>query len=168
MIRCLCVARNADEKFKTAVSRNTFWFHNSRFEREYEAHVTTMRETLLVMRNQVRSTGLTRELLVDLIAEKEYGLRAILALVGLSIEELLADMGINYTRGDLPKLKQHDRAGKRMMDFIIPDRNDPQVIIESSYMTTTSSGQGDKSKVELSMRQLIKKHYPPSAFLGFC
>ena len=72
------------------------------------------------------------------------------------IEELLADMGIDYTRGDLPKLKQHDQADKRMMDFIIPNRDDPQVIIESSYMTTTSSGQGDKSKVELSMRRLIK------------
>ena len=83
------------------------------------------------------------------------------------IEELLADMGIDYTRGDLPKLKQHDQADKRMMDFIIPNRDDPQVIIESSYMTTTSSGQGDKSKVELSMRRLIKKHYPKAYFWGF-
>ncbi|MDE3268674.1 MAG: DpnII family type II restriction endonuclease, partial [Pseudomonadota bacterium] len=83
------------------------------------------------------------------------------------IDELLADMGINYSHGDLPKLKQHHQAGKRMMDFIIPDRNDPKIIIESSYMTTTSSGQGDKSKVELSMRQLIKKHYPNAHFWGF-
>ena len=248
-----------------------------------------MRETLLVMRNQVQSAGLTRDLLIDLISKKEYGLRAILALIGLSnesfkrlvtfirvfddselsklscrdqwlneaelnggdtkewsdkkienklrsspcfrkgivnilyegatvaslarilplfelkklsvsklsfdpeamidtlirykekgsyagqklhnpeivIEELLADMGIGYMHGDLPKLKQHDQAGKRMMDFIIPDRNDPKVIIESSYMTTTSSGQGDKSKVELSMRHLIKKHYPQACFWGF-
>ena len=283
------MARNADEKFQTAISCNTFWFHNRRFEQEYEAHVTTMRETLLVMRNQVQSAGLTKELLVNLIADKEYGLRAILALIGLSnesfkrlvtfirvfddselsklscrdqwlneaelnggdtkewsdkkienklrssscfrkgvvniiyegatvtalarilplfelkklsvsklnfepeamidtlirykekgsyagqkshnpeivIEELLADMGINYAHGDLPKLKQHDQAGKRMMDFIIPDRNDPQIIVESSYMTTTSSGQGDKSKVELSMRRLIKKHYPKARFWGF-
>ena len=63
----------------------------SRFEQEYEAHVTTMRETLLVMRNQVQSNGLT----------------------------------------------------------------------------TTSFGQGDKSKVELSMRHLIKKHYPQARFWGF-
>ena len=278
------MARGTAEKFKTALSCNTFWFNNKKFEQEYEAHVTTMRETLLVMRNQVQSTGLTKELLVDLIAKKEYGLQAVLALIGLSnesfkrlvtfirvfddpelsklscrdrwlngsdtkewsdkkiadklrsslhfrkgivnllyegatvsalartlplfelkkfsvsklsfdpeamidtlirskekgsyagqkehnpevvIDELLADMGINYSHGDLPKLKQHHQAGKRMMDFIIPDRNDPKIIIESSYMTTTSSGQGDKSKVELSMRQLIKKHYPNAHFWGF-
>lgn len=83
------------------------------------------------------------------------------------IEELLADMEINYARGDLPKLKQHDQAGKRMMDFIIPHQDEPLVIVESSYMTTTSSGQGDKSKVELSIRRLIKQHYPRARFWGF-
>ena len=283
------MARTTDEKFKTTLSCNTFWFHNRRFEQDYEAHITTMRETLLVMRNQVKSSGLTADLLADLIVTKQNGLRAILAVLGLSnetfkrlvtfvrvfddselaklscrdqwldeaelhggnikewsdrkienklqsspcfrkgianilyegatvpilaqilplfelkklsvaklnfdpeamidtlirykekvsyagqklnnpevlIEELLADLEINYVRGDLPKLKQYDQAGKRMMDFIIPHRDDPRVIIESSYMTTTSSGQGDKSKVELSIRRLIKQHYPKARFWGF-
>jgi hypothetical protein len=32
---------------------------------------------------------------------------------------------------------------------------------------TTSSGQGDKSKTEISVRQLIKRHYPRAKFIGF-
>lgn len=83
------------------------------------------------------------------------------------IEDLLANMEISYVHGDLCKLKHHAQASKRSMDFIIPDKDDPLIIIESSYMTTTSSGQGDKSKVELSMRSLIKEHYPRAQFWGF-
>ncbi|BEG57396.1 hypothetical protein NHP21005_10840 [Helicobacter sp. NHP21005] len=31
------------------------------------------------------------------------------------------------------------------MDFIIPDKINPQIIIECSFLSTTSSAQGDKS-----------------------
>ncbi|MBL7136078.1 MAG: hypothetical protein ISS81_05735 [Candidatus Marinimicrobia bacterium] len=41
------------------------------------------------------------------------------------------------------------------------------MIIESSFLTTTSSGQGDKSKIEISIDSLIKEHYPEAHFLGF-
>lgn len=34
-------------------------------------------------------------------------------------------------------------------------------------LVTTSSGQGDKSKAEISIISLIKKHYPKTYFLGF-
>ncbi|MCL4280321.1 MAG: hypothetical protein KJZ60_11700, partial [Ignavibacteriaceae bacterium] len=40
-------------------------------------------------------------------------------------------------------------------------------IIESSYLVTTSSGQGDKSKTEISIDALLKQHYPKSKFIGF-
>ena len=49
-------------------------------------HMSRPCGTLLIMRNQVQSTGLTRELLVDLIADKEYGLLAVLVLISLSNE----------------------------------------------------------------------------------
>ena len=42
-----------------------------------------------------------------------------------------------------------------------------RLIIESSFLVTTSSGQGDKSKTEISIYKLIKKHYPKSKFIGF-
>ena len=53
------------------------------------------------------------------------------------------------------------------MDFIIPDKQDPKIIIESSFLSTTSSGQGDKAKTELSIAELSKRHYPQAKFYGF-
>ena len=53
------------------------------------------------------------------------------------------------------------------MDFIIPNKKSPKIIIESSYLVTTSSGQGDKSKTEISIDALIKKHYADARFWGF-
>ncbi|MCX8472286.1 MAG: hypothetical protein ORN85_01420 [Sediminibacterium sp.] len=53
------------------------------------------------------------------------------------------------------------------MDFIIPSKDNPKIIIESSFLVTTSSGQGDKSKTEGSIKQLITKYYPKAKFFGF-
>lgn len=53
------------------------------------------------------------------------------------------------------------------MDFIIPNKRSPEIIIECSYLVTTSSGQGDKSKTEISIDLLVKEHYPETHFLGF-
>ncbi|OWY19407.1 hypothetical protein C7N43_01030 [Sphingobacteriales bacterium UPWRP_1] len=41
------------------------------------------------------------------------------------------------------------------------------MIIESSFLVTTSSGQGDKSKTEGNIRKLISKYYPKAKFVGF-
>jgi len=51
--------RSTDEKFNTVITQNTFWFQNRAFEEQYEAHVTGLKETLLVLRNEVQSEGLT-------------------------------------------------------------------------------------------------------------
>ena len=283
------MARSTDEKVNIVVTQNTFWFHDRAFEEEYEAHITALKETLLVLRNQVQNQGLTKKLVDDLISEKANGLKVLLALTGLSNEsfkrlitfirivddkelsklsyrdqwleeaeldksiikewsdsklerkirecanfrkgivnlfyegstipvlsktlplfelkklsvsklsfevesmidtlirykekgsysgkkqnnpeivigKLLTEMGISFEAGDLNKLKQHASTEKRTMDFIIPNQEDPQIIIESSYLTTTSSGQGDKSKTEVSMKSLIKEHYPEAHFWGF-
>jgi hypothetical protein len=53
------------------------------------------------------------------------------------------------------------------MDFIIPNKDNPLIIIESSFLATTSSGQGDKSKTEISIDSLIKEHYSKVTFIGF-
>ncbi len=53
------------------------------------------------------------------------------------------------------------------MDFIIPNKKSPQIIIESSFLVTTSSGQGDKSKTEGSIKNFISKYYPKAKFIGF-
>ena len=283
------MAKTIDEKVNTVLSQNTFWFNNKVFEEEYEGHITSLRETLLVLRNQIQNHGLTIQLLEDLIMENENGLKALLALTGFSnetfkrlitfiriiddkvltkltyrdlwldekeldkpkisdwtdnhiqkkihenvhfrkgivnlfykgstipilsktlplfelkklslskisfeaeamidtlirykekgsysaktlnnpemvIKKLLDGIHVDFESGDLEKLKELSQTGKRTMDFIIPSQENPQVIIESSYLTTTSSGQGDKAKTEVNVRQLIVKHYPKAHFWGF-
>ncbi len=83
------------------------------------------------------------------------------------IEKLLKEIGIGYEKGDLSELINYASNEKRTMDFIIPDKTNPKVVIESSYLATTSSGQGDKSKAEIQIDVLLKEHYPDSHFWGF-
>ena len=80
------MARSSDEKINTVIARNTFWLNNKAFEEGYEASINALKETLLVLRNQVQNQGLTKKLLDNLISEKEYGLKALLALTGFSNE----------------------------------------------------------------------------------
>jgi len=83
------------------------------------------------------------------------------------IEQILNRLNISFETGDLTELIGNAPDNKRTMDFIIPNKNDPSIIIESSFLATTSSGQGDKSKTEISIDALIKKHYPKAIFIGF-
>ena len=83
------------------------------------------------------------------------------------IEEILNRLNITFETGDLNELIDNAPDNKRTMDFIIPNKKNPQIIIESSFLATTSSGQGDKSKTEISIDSLIKEHYPNAKFIGF-
>lgn len=76
------------------------------------------------------------------------------------IEKLLGEMKIPFERGKLNNIP-------RALDFIIPDKKSPVMVIESSYVVTTSSGMGDKAKTEQKVAESIKKHYPKSLFIGF-
>lgn len=80
------MARTTDEKVSTVLTQNTFWFQDRVFEEEYEAHITLLRETLLVLRNQIQNQGLSKELLENLLLEKTNGLKVLLALTGFSNE----------------------------------------------------------------------------------
>ncbi|MBC6497182.1 MAG: hypothetical protein GDA54_02525 [Alphaproteobacteria bacterium GM7ARS4] len=276
-----------DVKFKTVIEKNTFYFHNRCFEERYEADLHSLKEILLTLRNEVDTHGLNKEFCEKLLLEKEHGLRALLALTGLSnetlkrlitlirikddkelnvlvekhkwcrkesvenltewtdsqilklirenkyfrkgvvsilfeggtvpflaqtiplfelrklsssklrfeipemidtlirykekgsysgkkdnnaevlIEAVLNKLNVTFETGDLSDLVSHAHATKRTMDFIIPNKSNPRVIVESSFLTTTSSGQGDKSKTEITIGSLIKQHYPESRFIGF-
>jgi len=281
---------SVEQKFNTVITRNTFYFYNREFEEVYEGYVNSIKETLLVLKNQIQNMGLKKELFEDLIYKKENGLRALLALTGFSneslkrlitfmrivddselnalinrdkwitdaeirnkenikewtdskiqrkireneffrkglvniffegstipifsdvlplfelkklsisklnfeidalidtlirykekgshsgkkennpevvIENILDEMGIGFEGGDLEDLIDNTPDEKRRMDFIIPDKRNPKIIIECSYLVTTSSGQGDKSKTEISIDSLIKEHHPDAHFFGF-
>lgn len=83
------------------------------------------------------------------------------------IAEILERLGISFETGDLSELITNAPDNKRTMDFIIPNKNNPLIIAESSFLATTSSGQGDKSKTEISINALIREHYPNAIFIGF-
>ena len=83
------------------------------------------------------------------------------------IAQAIKACGLTFDRGDLPKLAASEPRGKRSMDFIIPGKRAPKLIIECSYLSTTSSGQGDKAITERSIRDVLARHYPGCMFAGF-
>ncbi len=279
--------KSENEKFRTVIEKNTFYFFNTRFEEKYEGYINSIRESLLVLKNEIEIKGLTKDVIEQLLANNENGLSALLALTGFSNESLkrlitlirviddpslskltfkdkwqqsesvdnirewsdatiarfikinpyfragvvnlffegatipflantiplfelkklsisklkfdipamidtlvrykekgsysaqrdnnpetvistmLSELGLTYETGDLTDLISNAPNTKRTMDFIIPNKRNPIFIAESSFLVTTSSGQGDKSKTEISIRNLIKQHYPKAKFIGF-
>ena len=276
-----------EQKFRTVIDKNTFYFFNKEFEERYEGYIGALKNTLLTVQNAVAENGLRHEIFEDLLAQKEHGLRSLLALTGVSNENLkrlttiiratddaelnalvckdkwaaetdtgdlrewsdakiarliannacfrkglvrlffegagnpflartlplfelkkfsmeklrfdlaemvdtiirykekggysgraennpeclirniLAGRDIPFVGGDLDALADAASDQKRNMDFIIPDSKNPVIIIECSFLATTSSGQGDKAKTEIMIGDLIKKHHPTAAFIGF-
>lgn len=274
-------------KFKTVIEKNTFYFYNPVFQDKYESYINSLNETLLILKNEIDIGGLKKEVFEKLLANKENGLRALLALTGFANESLkrlvtvvrvadnnelsnlllkdkwaeigqtteikewgdskinnliknnesfrrgivnlffegasvpflaqtlplfelkklsisklkfeipalidtlvrykekgsysgqaennpeyliasiLQELGLTFEKGDLMELFKNEPIAKRTMDFIIPNKANPQVIIESSFLVTTSSGQGDKSKTESNVKVLITKYYPKAKFIGF-
>ena len=283
--------KTTDEKFRTVIEMNTFWYDNPEFEDASEGNINTLKENLLHLKNRVEREKLSVELIADFLHKKgENGLKALLALTGFSNENLmrlvtfirisddpalnalvykdqwihkdegeqtegirewgkkripseigkdeyfrlgianvffeggtseilskklplfllkklsfsklnfemealldtlarykeggsysrkkggeservvgwlLKGIDVGYESGDLSELINNVPNEKRTMDFIIPDKMNPKVVIESSYMTTTSSQQGDKSKTEINIDRLLKEHYPDARFWGF-
>jgi len=276
-----------EQKYQTVLDKNTFYFYNPVFQEKYESYINSLNETLLVLKNKVETEGLKKEIFENLLAEKENGLRALLALTGFANESLkrlitvvrvaenkelaklllkekwgetekldtvkewgdsrlenmikkneffrkglvnlffegstvpflaqtlplfelkklsisklkfevpamidtlvrykekgsysgqaennpefliktiLEDLKIPFEKGDLEELFKHKFDEKRTMDFVIPSKQNPQIIIESSFLVTTSSGQGDKSKAEGNIKKLIEQYYPNAKFVGF-
>ncbi|TAH18604.1 MAG: hypothetical protein EAZ08_11230 [Cytophagales bacterium] len=276
-----------EQKYKTVIDKNTFYFYNPVFQEKYESYINSLNETLLVLKNQIDTQGLKKELFENLLAEKENGLRALLALTGfaneslkrlitvvrvaenkelvklllkekwgttekketikewgdsriesmikkneffrkgvvnlffegstvpflaqtlplfelkklsisklkfevpalidtlvrykekgsyagkgennpeLIISNILEDLRIPFEQGDPSELFKQRFDEKRKMDFVIPNKQNPQIIIESSFVVTTSSGQGDKAKTEGNIKKLIQQYYPQIKFIGF-
>lgn len=76
------------------------------------------------------------------------------------IEKILEELKFTFERGKLGTVP-------RTMDFIIPDKRNPKIIMECSYVVTTSSGMGDKAKTEQRVAESIKQNYPNALFVGF-
>ncbi len=81
------------------------------------------------------------------------------------IEQILTSYKLTFEKGKF----RIPEAGNipRTMDFIVPDKKSPNLIIECSYSVTTASGMGDKAKTEKTVADYLKKNYPDVIFVGF-
>jgi hypothetical protein len=81
------------------------------------------------------------------------------------IEQILASHKLSFEKGKF----RIPEAGNipRTMDFIIPNKISPRLIIECSYSVTTASGMGYKAKTEKTVADYLKKNYPNVVFAGF-
>ena len=116
--------------------------------------------SIATLTSDVIDTLLRNKLKGSYVARKENNAEIV-------VETTLDESNIPYTRGDLPLLSQNEKTRKRTMDFIIPNKENPKLIIECSYVCTTSSGLGDKAKTENGMKDLIEEYYPEAKFIGF-
>jgi len=81
------------------------------------------------------------------------------------IEQVLGEHKLTFEKG---KFKIPEAGNiPRTMDFIIPNKTSPKIIIECSYSVTTASGMGDKAKTEKTVAEYLKKNYPHMIFIGF-
>ena len=78
----------------------------------------------------------------------------------IRLDALLQKHEYGYEKGRLPNVG-------RTMDFIIPNKDRPQIIVESSYVVTTSSGMGDKARAETRVAEQIRRMYSYATFVGF-
>ena len=75
-------------KFRRVIEKNTFYFFNQKFEEKYEGYLNSIKEILLLLKNDIEINGLRREPFEKILSERENGLRALLALTGFSNENL--------------------------------------------------------------------------------
>jgi len=80
--------KTTDEKVRTVIEKNTFYFFNQHFEEKYEGYLNSLKETLLLLKNNIENDGLQKDTFENLLAEKQNGLRSLLALTGFSNEYL--------------------------------------------------------------------------------
>ncbi|CAN5610439.1 hypothetical protein BH24ACI2_BH24ACI2_07350 [soil metagenome] len=80
--------KTVEEKFRTVIEKNTFYFFNTEFAETYEGYLVTLKESLLLLKNEIETEGLRKEIFTNFLAEKENGLDALLTLTGFSNESL--------------------------------------------------------------------------------
>lgn len=81
------------------------------------------------------------------------------------IEQILRTNKLDFEKGKFT-IPEADNI-PRTMDFIVPNKTSPKLIIECSYSVTTASGMGDKAKTEKTVADYLKKNYPNIVFVGF-
>ncbi|MCS6835450.1 MAG: hypothetical protein NZ750_05465 [Anaerolineae bacterium] len=88
-----------------------------------------------VKKLSIRKLSFELDAMIDtLIRYREFGARAARGEGNpeMVIERLLKDMNLTFERGDLPILSSDETSRKRTIDFIIPNKQRPSLIVECS------------------------------------
>lgn len=75
-------------KYQTVIEKNTFYFSNPDFQQKYDGYINSLKETLLLVKSQVETRGLRKDIFEKLLADNDNGLRALLALTSFANESL--------------------------------------------------------------------------------
>ena len=63
--------KSVNEKYQTVIEKNTFYFFNPVFEEKYEGYLNSIKETLLVLKNEIENEGLKKSSLSVLSVRKK-------------------------------------------------------------------------------------------------
>ena len=81
--------KSTDEKYSNVIKNNTFYYFDEEFETAYEKHIFSVKEAIIHLKNDVQNQGCKKEVFEDFLKrKKELGLKALLAITGLSNESL--------------------------------------------------------------------------------
>ena len=53
--------KSVEDKFRTVIQKNTFYFFNKKFEEDYEGYINSLKETLLVVKNKIETERLKKD-----------------------------------------------------------------------------------------------------------
>lgn len=122
--------KDDNTKFNRVIEKNTFYFYNPEFQDKYEGYITSLKETLLVLKNKVEIQGLKKEFFEELLEEKENGLRALLALTGFaneSLKRLITVVRVAENK-ELAKLLYKDKWAEHQEPEEISEWGDSKII----------------------------------------
>ena len=59
--------KTVEEKFRTIIEKNTFYFFDKQFAESYEGYLITLKESLLLLKNEIETNGLRKDIFVDFL-----------------------------------------------------------------------------------------------------
>ena len=154
----------ADDFYQRVLEKNTFYYFDDEVEEKYDAgHISALTNILLNLRERVTSDGVSRAFF-DEVLTKEHGLTAILALNGLSLENLKRLTTVARAAND-PSLNELLCRG----DWKVRDTGNPRDISEWGSDRIAKLARNDAGFraglvnlfFEGASNSYLRRHFPP-------
>jgi len=53
--------KTIDEKYRTVIENNTYYYFDEEFESAYESHIFSVKESIIHLKNEVQNNGCKKE-----------------------------------------------------------------------------------------------------------